>query len=416
MKRLLVIGSVWPEPGSSAAGSRMLQLLDFFRQQDYQITFASAAVESEHMPDLQQQGIAVERISLNCSSFDRFAKALNPQMVLFDRFMSEEQYGWRVEQQCPQAIRILDTVDLHCLRHARHQAVKQGLDASDPANLDWQHEIALREMASILRCDLSLLMSQEELRIVRDVYGVDEHLLFYLPFMYPPLNAKQATLAWPGHAQRQHFVTIGNFRHAPNRDAVLYLKQTIWPLLRAINTEIELHVYGAYADNKVQQWHDEKNGFHIMGRAEDALSTLQQYRVCLAPLRFGAGMKGKLADAMLSGTPSVTTSMGAESMSGDYAWPGAVENQPKKMAQAAWQLYTDALLWQQAQQNGITIINKVFDREQHARRLQQRLSMLHDNLQQQRQQNFTGMLLRHHGMKSTMYMAKWIEEKNRHKQ
>ena len=120
MKKLLVIGYVWPEPNSSAAGARMLQLLDSFAQQGYAITYASPAQASPHAVDLAELNIDAVEIELNNQSFDEFIQTLEPNAVLFDRFMMEEQFAWRVEKHCPNALRILDTEDLHCLRISGH--------------------------------------------------------------------------------------------------------------------------------------------------------------------------------------------------------------------------------------------------------------------------------------------------------
>ena len=111
MKKLLIIGYVWPEPNSSAAGSHMLQLIAFFQAQGYVVTFTSPAQQTEHMVDLTDIGVFVEPITLNCDSFDTFIAQLQPDIVLFDRFMMEEQFGWRVAEHCPNALRILDTED-----------------------------------------------------------------------------------------------------------------------------------------------------------------------------------------------------------------------------------------------------------------------------------------------------------------
>ena len=119
MQQLLIIGFVWPEPNSSAAGGRMLQLISLFTDEGYSITFASPAQDSDFMVNLEGYGVDKISIALNCSSFDAFVKELNPTVVLFDRFMMEEQFGWRVAENCPNALRLLDTEDLHCLRLAR---------------------------------------------------------------------------------------------------------------------------------------------------------------------------------------------------------------------------------------------------------------------------------------------------------
>jgi glycosyltransferase involved in cell wall biosynthesis len=413
MKKLLVIGYVWPEPDSSAAGSRMLQLLDIFQRQKYQVFYASPALTSEHMVDLETLNITKVSIELNNSNFDDYVKELNPDIVLFDRFMMEEQFSWRVEKQCPAALRILETVDLHCLRYARHQAVKKNKDANNPENINYNNDIAVREIASILRCDLSLLMSEVEVKILKDIYHVDKDLLLYLPFMYDSLDKNEVIKKWPVFAQRKNFTTIGNFRHEPNWDSILYLKNEIWPLIRQKLKNAELHIYGSYLPKKAQQLHNEKQGFLIKGWAEDAIETISQYRICLSPLRFGAGMKGKLADAMLSGTPSITTSMGAESMQGGYDWPGFVYDTPEEIANSAIELYQGEKVWLEKQKNGITIVNNVFNKTENEKKFITKLLLVIASLEDNRKNNFTGMMLRHHTMKSSMYMSQWIEAKNK---
>jgi glycosyltransferase involved in cell wall biosynthesis len=138
-------------------------------------------------------------------------------------------------------------------------------------------------------------------------------------------------------------------------------------------------------------------------------------RVCLGPLRFGAGIKGKLMDAMRTGTPSVTTDIGAEAMNGGLPWGGFIENNAEAIADAAVQLYVNEVVWQKAQQQGFDILDQYFAREDYANLLKERIVHLRENLIQERQQNFVGILLRHHLLKSTHYMSKWIEEKNKNK-
>ncbi|MBV1790854.1 glycosyltransferase family 4 protein [Marinobacterium sp. D7] len=410
---VLVIGYVWPEPASSAAGYRMLALLDAFRRQNWQVTFASPAEKSIHRADLPARGIHEVNIALNCSSFDAFIGELQPDLVMFDRFMMEEQFGWRVEKHCPQAIRLLDTEDLSCLRHARHQACKQ----SGQVQLDLPTELlfsehAKREVAAILRSDLTLMISRAEIDILSNVFKVDPALLLESPFMQPTVSAEQQTRL-PSFDQREHFIVIGNFRHAPNWDAVLWLRQAIWPLIRARLPEAELHIYGAYPPPKATQLHNPRQGFLIKGWAEDVNQVMQQARINLAPLRFGAGLKGKLVDALACGTPSVTTSVGAEGMAGEHAWPQPVTDDPEQFADLAVALYTESQQWLDYQKQGFALHNQRFDFDLHASTLIERLQLLRRELDSHRMANFTGAMLRHHSMKSTQYMAQWIEAKNR---
>ena len=408
-KQLLIIGAVWPEPNSTAAGTRMLQLIQLFLAAQYRITFASASAESSHRFPLEDLGVTLQNIELNHTSFDVFVEKLNPDTVLFDRFAMEEQFGWRVAKKCPGALRILDTEDLHCLRSARQQAAK----AQKTFELtDLHSDIAFREIASIYRCDLSLMISSFEMELLENHFKVPKALLYYLPFLVDRLSeAEQDSL--PSFSERQHFVTIGNFRHAPNWDSVLYLKQTIWPLLRKELPQAEMHVYGSYPPEKALQLQQPKEGFYVKGWAKDAKQVLRNSKVCLAPLRFGAGLKGKFIEAMCCGTPSVTTAVGAEGMCGSSPWGGEIADTPTALVSAAKALYTDSNLWRKAQINGFEILNKCFERNSFESSFAERISALEENLQSHRKQNFYGALLQHHSMRSTEYLSRWIAEKNK---
>ena len=408
-KKLLIIGFVWPEPKSSAAGSRMMQLIKVFQFNNYNIKFASPCAKSDNAFDLGSIGVDVVDIELNNSSFDSFISKLNPSIVLFDRFMMEEQFGWRVVEQCPNAMRILDTEDLHCLRKGRQQAFKDNNPFDDYYLFN---DTAKREIASLYRCDLSLIISDSEMQILKHQFKVDEQLLYYLPFLLDEISVEEQQ-SLPNFEDRNHFITIGNFLHEPNYNAVLYLKETIWPLIRKQLPEAEMHVYGAYASQKVNQLQNLKQGFIIKGFAEDVNEVMQQAKVCLAPIRFGAGLKGKLIDAMQNGTPCVTTSIGAEGMYGNIHPNGFVEDDAQEFVNNAVELFNNKSLWEEKQQNGFKIINKRFIKEMHLERFFSRVESIHQNLQKHRLQNFNGRMLMHHSLQSTKFMSKWIEEKNK---
>ena len=405
-----MIGTVWPEPNSSAAGSRTMQLIEQFQKLNWKITFACAASDSEFSIDFQKYNIDKVTIELNSSSFDEFVKTLQPTIVLFDRFMIEEQFGWRVAESCPNALRILDTIVLHCLRLARQQAFKEKriFVNDDLLNTD----VAKREIASVYRCDITLMISVYEMDLLQSFFKMDADILHYTPFLLNPIQEKEI-VSWPLFEERKHFVTIGNFLHEPNWNSILYLKEEIWPLISKQLPDAELHVYGAYSSPKVTQLHQPKEGFLIKGRAESAREVMLNAKVCLAPLRFGAGLKGKLIDAMECGTPSITTTIGAEGMHGDSEWAGMISDDAVSFANAASQLYCDKTIWLNAQQHGVKIINQVFEKEQQAKLLIDKIYHIQHNLILHRQKNFLGSMLMHHTISGTKYMSRWIEEKNK---
>ena len=388
----------------------MLQLIAQFLERDYKITFASPAQKNEKAIDLFSLGINEVAIVLNNVSFDNFIKELNPNIVLFDRFMMEEQFGWRVAENCPETIRILDTEDLHCLRKTRELCLKQHVHFSVDELL--KQDITKREIAAILRCDLSLIISTFEMELLKNTFQIAENILMYLPFLFDEITVRKEK-KWQSFEEREHFIFIGNFFHKPNIDAVLTLKNKIWSMIRKQLPKAEIHIYGAYVNQQIKELHNKKEGFIVKGFAEDANEVVEKAKVVLAPLNYGAGIKGKLTEAMLCGTPSVTTAIGVEGMADDFPWNGFVVDDFSNFALKAVELCINKTVWEQSQLNGIAIINSIYSKEKNGHLFFSKIENIETNLEKHRVSNFLGSLLQHQTFQATKYMSKWIEEKNK---
>ncbi len=405
MQTLLIIGYVWPEPTATAAGSRMLQIIYQFQNTNYKVVFASPAQKPELSFNLGEIDVDIELITLNNTSFDVFLKNLNPSIVIFDRFMMEEQFGWRVVNVCPNAIRILDSEDLHFLRKARQFAVKKGMQLPDGMITS---EDAKREIASIFRCDVTLTISEYEMEYLKNIYKIPEQLLWYFPFLVEPDNSEK-----PLYEDRKDFMFIGNFIHAPNWDAVLQLKIEIWPAIKKRLPKANLFIYGGYPSDKVFQLNNKKEGFCVVGRAEDVNKVMKKTKVCLAPIRFGAGLKGKLIDAMQNNTPFVTSNIGAEGMFGNTDFTVSIASENSNFIEKAIKLYEQEDLWLEMSLKGKHILKNRFNINDYTQIFKNRLEDLLKNYKTYRAHNFIGGMLQHHTLKSTIYLSKWIEEKNK---
>lgn len=405
MSHLAIIGKVFPEPNSTAAGTRILQLIELFQAMNWKISFLCAASKTPHSLDLEALGIMYFPVTLNNNSFDETIKKISPDVVLYDRFITEEQYGWRVSEILPNALTILDTEDLHFLRKSREVAYKKG-HTHEIENCIYSPYFS-REIASILRCDLSLIISDFEYDLLVNTFKISPNILHYIP-MFAHVHHSPV-----GYSERKHFISIGNFLHEPNWQTVLLLKQ-YWQTIRKQLPKVELHIYGAYTPQKAEQLHNTKEGFLIKGRAENICSTFQQYRAMLAPIPFGAGIKGKLLDAMQYGLPSITTSIGAEGMQIDEKWNGYITNNEADFIEKSLSLYTQETLWEEAIKRGNYIVEKKFSRKQFEKKLEQTITHLLTNIHEHRKKEYLGIVLRHHSLQSTRYMSKWIEEKEKH--
>ena len=395
---IFIIGKVWPEPKSSAAGSRMMQLIQLLIRAGHTLHFASAASHTNFSESLDDVAITTHEILLNDSSFDDLIKSINPDVVIYDRFMTEEQYGWRVHEHCPSAMTVLNTEDLHFLRSARSR---------NPVKPDFHHDDTWRELSSIFRSDLNLIISEAEMDILIQEFSLDKDRLFYLPLLYENQGKVNS------FKNRSGYCTVGNFLHHPNLDAVKRLKTEIWPLIRSLHSGAQLHIYGAYCPESIKQMHKPEEGFHVEGRAYDVHEILNKHRLMLAPLEFGAGLKGKLLESMINGLPSITTSVGAEGITGDDRWPGFILNDWESFAKKAVSLYSDEEYWVGCQMRGFELIRKRFSSDLFETSFVERLSEINENLSSHRKENYIGAMLRHQNFASTKFMGKWIEDKNK---
>jgi glycosyltransferase involved in cell wall biosynthesis len=218
-------------------------------------------------------------------------------------------------------------------------------------------------------------------------------------------------------AERQQFVMIGNFRHAPNRDSVHWVHKTLWKEIREALPRAELHVYGAYPNREDMALHSPKDGFMMQGPwLGDARECLSRYRVLLAPLRFGAGIKGKVLDAWAAGTGVLASPLAAEGMvdrGADY--PGAVIpwGDVATWTRAAVRLHETEGDWVREQERGFEVLSREYDPRKmglaFVQATEQRLGS--SNVQW----NWLAELLHQQEQSAARYLSRYIELKERQK-
>lgn len=402
--RVLIIGLVWPEPTSSAAGWRMLQLIDELKKISNDIHFACAASKSVSSHSLEKLNVITHDIVLNDSSFNDFIADLLPDVVVYDRFITEEQFGWRVKQLFPNIISVLDTEDLHFVRRARTTAFKTN------TKVNYDTADCYRELSSIYRSDLSIIISKFEYDLLINHFNIPSKQLLYLPFIEAKISNENKEKL-PNFNNRKDFMFIGNFIHEPNYQTVLQLKK-IWTSIRKRLPNIQIHIYGAYASQKVLQLNNVNDGFIIKGKADDVNQIMQQYRVLVAPIPFGAGLKGKFVDGFSNGLPNVTSKIGAEAMFAEH-WGGFVAENETDFVDAACKLYEEEVEWNRAVATGFNILNNQFSEEIWSGILKNAILKIHENIEVHRNNLFIQKILWQNGLQAVKYMSLWIEQKNK---
>lgn len=401
----LLISYVWPEPQSSAAGLRDLNLIEGLRQAGNRVVVASAADNPrgrEFCAGLEARGagaagemIRCLPIRLNDSSFDAELAELAVTGVIYDRFVTEEQYGWRVRQALPSALQILDTQDLHFLRALREKTLGQG---------EFDPTLIIRELSSIHRVDLTWLISPFEKDLLESQYGVSAERLGLSRFAYPKRRSASGEFA-----ARGDFCFVGNFRHSPNLDAFRWLRESLWPAIRSRLPHARLRIWGAYPTQEVMQAHAPARGFEVRGVAESLDEVFGTARVSLAPLRFGAGIKGKISDSWSHGVPVVSTPVGFEGMCDSLPVRGAGSS-VEELADAAVLLHEDESAWQAAREWGRLQLQKFFSEEVFARELLDGITRARRN-HAGRDRDWIRRMLTHHSLETPRFFGKWIELK-----
>lgn len=406
--KILIMGYIWPELTSSAAGLRDWNLIHTFIQAGWKVIFSSSSPENQYTEQLRRRGIETVFLHPNDPTFDEWIRDAKPDFVIFDRFITEEQFSWRVTENSPDTIQILDTVDLQFLRRGRQQALEDGRTLQEifECDFDLTSETALRELASIYRSDSTLILSDFEINLLIKRFQIPDDLLFLSRFHYP------VTEASPSFSERKNFVMIGNFRHPPNVDGIRWMQSQIWPLIRGKLKTAQLHIYGAYPQKEMMNLTNKETGFYVRGPIEDHFNALRGYRVNLAPLRFGAGIKGKITDGWWVGTPVVTTPIGAEGMHQSLSWGGAIAQGPEDFAEKAIALYSEESYWTTAHRNSLFILKELYSEQLNAKALINHFLDLKAHLVSRRKSNVIRSILQFHLQRSTKYFSKWIEAKN----
>jgi O-antigen biosynthesis protein len=462
----------------------------------------------------------IERVSI---SIDQ------PDLVVFDRFYTEEAHSFRFHQRYPQTPLVLDMQDFHSLRIGRQNIVRQWdkiypsleyqqtneaaacfstvdplgclpsvmeyhpsviVENQQPKQQQQTTQMLLRELASIQRSDLTLVCSPYEMDLLQNEYQIPNDKLCLASFFVPPESFQKQALFKPAASSSPsvaeettdtikantttsslsndvdgpiRFIFCGGFLHPPNADAVSILLQFIWPRIKSQlspQDDATLHIYGAFCPSslKVRYHHQETTNpthvymhgydpnlqhvFHGGDNRNNNDKKLQQSdgshiksssfalppsakTILLAPLRFGAGIKGKIVDAWTFGVPVVTTPIGCEGMKeeGTDRFAGRVASTMDDFVHEAINVATSKTIYATTQQEGYVALDTLFQSDRNWRHVHQRLMQLlpqdfevtSSALQARRQSDYARAMLWHHSARSTEFMSRWIECKETHK-
>ena len=348
-KRVLVIDATTPQPDQDSGSVRLVNILRMLREDGCAVTFFAdnrAWVEG-YSAALQALGVEVlwhPYLSDPVAWFAEHGRRFD--VVFVSRHYIASSYLPLVRQHAPQARFVFDTVDLHYLREQRAAELSGRADLARSAA-----ETREKELALIRGADVSVVVSPvEQALLAQEAPGARVDVLSNV---HAVVGCRQ-----PFEARRD-LVFVGGYQHPPNVDAAQWFVREIWPAVRAALPDARVHIVGSKAPDEVRAL-GEVEGVVFHGFVPDIEPFMDGCRLAVAPLRYGAGVKGKVNMSMAYGQPVVATVMAGEGM---YLRPGEdilVADDPAAFADAVVRLYRDAALWQRLSDNGLANVERHF--------------------------------------------------------
>ena len=345
-KNILVIDTYLPVYDRESGGHRLYQILVILRNLGYQVSFLphNQKAEEPYVSELQQKGIEVlifnkpgiwKQLRRRLDNVD-VAWVCRPQMY--------RKYG-RLIRNSSKARIIYDTIDLHFLRIKREWELYGCKD--NGLEREWK-KFHRQEKSFASHCDLALTVTEDEAQRVRE-WGNER--TFVVPNVHLP-----ETSEIPGFSARKGILFIGSYLHIPNIDAAKWLVEEIMPLVWKTIPDVQLFLLGSNPSSEILQLR--RNGVCVTGFVEDVKPFFNQAKVFVAPLRYGAGMKGKIGQSMSLGLPVVTTPIGAEGMKVRNGRDALIGDEAGDIAEKVVNLYNDQSSWEDLSASGLRQMEK----------------------------------------------------------
>jgi O-antigen biosynthesis protein len=351
-RRVLVIDHCTPAPNQDAGSVTTFNLILLLREMNFQVTFVPED-NFLYLPDyttaLQRAGVEVLYAPYTTTvkqHVEQFGHRY--ELILISRPLVFERHIRTIRRSCVNAKILYYSHDLHYVRMFREATL-----FNDKTKEKAAEEMKIREFSAIRMCDSCIVVSDHDLKLLRGDFPRQK--IHVLPLI---LNCRGTEKKF---SDRRDIVFVGGFSHPPNIDAVLYFVAEIMPLLRQRLPRINFYAVGSNPPSNVQALASED--VIITGFLEELMPTLDKMRISVAPLRYGAGVKGKIGTAMSVGLPVVATSLAAEGMSLTDGETILVADGAEAFVTSIAKLYQDEALWNRISQNGLAFAEKTWGAE-----------------------------------------------------
>ncbi len=350
--RILLLERSVPRPNQDAGSVMIFNFIRIFRERGYALTFfpADLAYDPDYTPALQAMGVQCLHIPMVHSLYEHLVvEGASYDLILSCRPDLTAAMLPLLRTHCPQARLLYETHDLHYVREERQAALEQREPQREElfAHARWRKEQELGIAAAV---DCTIVVSEQERNTL-----LAENPRLYVEVI-PVVSESFACEA--GFGERSGLIFIGGYEHQPNVDAVIYFVREIMPLITAQDPNLIFHVVGSNPPPELIAL--TSNCLVIHGFVPDLTELMHKVRISVNPLRFGAGVKGKLVTSMSYGVPCIGTSIAVEGMGAVPGQQVLVADTPRSFADAVLTLHHDQNLWERLSRGGRELAHRKF--------------------------------------------------------
>lgn len=367
-RRVLYVDWSTPRPDRDAGSVTAFNLMRILRETGYSVDFVPM--------DLARNGEyteALEAMQVRCvtsqdtPSVAHFLRENGGEydFAILCRAPIAEPIITDIRRFLPFARVVLNTSDLHYLREIR-QAEVEGSAEKMAAALEWKR----REIAVLDKTDACIVLSAVERdEVAKEVKATR---LEVIPILFLDIPGRSG-----GFGERRDILFIGGFPHLPNVDGIVHFCRKVWPLVLKALPTVKLRVIGNAPPPAVVSL-EAIPGVEVLGFVKDIGPIFDRTRVAVAPLRYGAGIKGKLGTSMGYGVPAVATTIAVEGMDLTDGQQALVADEPEEFARKIVSLYTDEELWQRVSDAGLEHARNLYSYEVGRDRIAKLLASLEE--------------------------------------
>jgi O-antigen biosynthesis protein len=349
--KILVIDNRTPTPDQDSGSQDVVSFFNIFRSLGFDVTFIPSAdlqFMDKYTPDLQRMGVRclyspfVQGIAEHLAS-----EGKEYDLVLLYRAYCAEGCLDMVQRYCTRAKIIFDTVDLHFVRAQRQAVIENSQELLENAE-----KTKLLELSVIRKADCTIVLSTEEQEILIKEPSVYGKKIAVIPLIREIPGRKKPFSA------RKNILFVGGFEHSPNVDAMLSFVGDVWPLVKINLPKIVFYIIGSKPPKEILDLAEED--IIVTGYLSDISSYFHDCLLSVAPLRYGAGLKGKVATSLSYGLPCVASSVAVEGSGLEQGKNILVADKPEEIASAITCLYRDEGLWNKLSDRGLDFMTQHF--------------------------------------------------------